>query len=340
MRRSARVLRQRQAADSKLSANSDLAEDTSVEPHLPEPIAKTVSFLINAEGSSSETENEQDTQEEHNKEQTQQTQNEQEIVEPRNPIINIMQNGANNAGANNGGGQQGAADITFTEVDKQQFSSLATELTYKGFNSVEMRKTLIAKYKTVKNIAVAMSQAQKSAMAKDIIMCITAYIKIGNSSSKALKAVGNADLSQKLSEAMRTFDIRDSARDGDGVTLARMAISMIPLVFLCSKMCKNEKRFNISCPPHLQDPCFRGVPEIRGTQEYKDFLEKWNEAMSGTAGAKDNKKNINWDDVAILGYEADGTQSAEMTRVFGINTSTSALATDQLAACVKNLLFP
>lgn len=245
-----------------------------------------------------------------------------------------------NMNINNADGGQQANNVTFDAATLLDYEKLSKELTHKGFNSVTMRETLVNNYTSHHRITVALSVAQKTDIAKSIVMCIIAYIKTGNSSSKAQTAVKDNALSGRLSEAMRSFDVRDTARGGEGVTLARIAISMVPLVYLCGIMCGGVKRFNIECPLHLQDPCFRGVPEVRDLPGYKAFLEKWNEAMSNTAGAKGNKKNINWDDVAILGYESDRKQSAEMVRVLGIDTSTSALAIAQLAYCAKNLLFP
>lgn len=220
-------------------------------------------------------------------------------------------------------------DLVFGDAFLAEIGLLNEALTYRGFNPRAFRTAVLNKFKTKEGIApnVELTNVQFAKLSKQIVKCLTAYNKVGNAPSKVATSVMDPALAASATAACSQLDVVAKAATGDGITLARMAVALMPVTLVLRNQLKSPKRFDGALPGWAQDCCFRGCNNIRGLAGYTEFITKWDAAMSKSRGFRKNETN--WQEVADLGYSGDTVLVAHMDRVYATLADAAAFAVER-----------
>lgn len=160
--------------------------------------------------------------------------------------------------------------------------TMLDDLQYVGFSPSKLRETIA-------NVA--------EANPKEIVALVSAYVQIGN----------NPENSTNIKRKKPTKIVR-SLLDKYNTTLARLAISFMPVTLIVRRLARDRKYLNDQFPtvrldPMLKDPALSGYVG----EEALPFMLEFDIALSRTGGPNNHGREnvLRWLNISMRGFKAD-----------------------------------
>jgi hypothetical protein len=196
---------------------------------------------------------------------------------------------------------------------------------YDGFSPKKLRANFIG-------------NKNNDTIARDLIMCFTAYSSIGNNVNKLQSKRHDLELSRSLVTSLNTLGVKYRTSESNGFTLPRIAISFMPEYVIYRKFfakdLQNQTSSNLEIP--YKDIIFYGCDQIRNMTNYNIFHKEFSAMIMKkgiTVDMNDDKiKAIydRWNNVSIAGYQSDTGIHANMVHALGLRDMTAQSAFIQI----------
>lgn len=161
-----------------------------------------------------------------------------------------------------------------------KFISNATE--YDGFNPKMMLKNLFKG---------ATNEREKATI---ISLVLNAYIRIGNNMQKLSTKRVDQKVSREMMQFLSGIGVKRAASNADGITLARIAISMPGELLVMRRVLREDlqKQVESTLDVVYQDLAFQGVPEISIMAGYEKYAIDFSSLIY-------RKKNNSKDEIGV-----------------------------------------
>jgi len=143
-------------------------------------------------------------------------------------------------------------------------SNLLEELSYDGYDPIKLRSKFNNSDESI----------------KDIIICLSAYSKVGNNSNKLTNKVKDKNTGKKVLNTLKKLDVKNSAESSDSLTLPRIASAFMPVYFLFRILLNKNLGANDHTNTEIADICFCGYKEIYNYKGYKEFYDEFSRSIS------------------------------------------------------------
>lgn len=199
-------------------------------------------------------------------------------------------------------------------------ATILPAIVYDGYKPSRIRSKFIKKHD------------DKNVVAKDLIMCFSAYAHIGNNITKLQKRRVDVNTGAKLQAAVETMGVKKADRSRYGLTLPRIAIAFMPEYLMFRRFWAKDLQSQTASSINVayKDVAFAGCAAIRAMAGYPEYHEEFaTYIFSGKpndiADPKDEKfikNHKQWTKVATTGYSSDAEVHARMTTALNMSEAT------------------